>query len=54
MKKVKIISDRCYYHLEDDVNNFLRDHNVVDLQYRINGKGVHKAAYSVMIVYEED
>lgn len=55
MKKIKIFSNSNSVTLERDVNDFLKDHHVVDIQYRMRPVGPHQytAAYSVMIVYNE-
>ncbi len=48
-KKIKIISERYVTTFEHTVNEFLKTHNALDIQYQHNSNGV----YSVMIVYEE-
>lgn len=55
MKKIKIFSNYNSVVLESDVNDFLKDHHVVDIQYRVRPAGPDQyiTAYSVMIIYNE-
>ena len=55
MKKIKIFSNSNRVTLERDVNDFLKDHHVVDIQYRMRplGPDQYITAYSVMVIYNE-
>lgn len=55
MKKIRLFSNSSARILENDVNDFLKDHHVVDIQYRMRplGPDQYMAVYSVMIVYNE-
>lgn len=53
MMKVEMMSNPLLRCLQDDVNKFVADHNVMDIQFEMS-KGSHdNAVYAVMIVYEE-
>lgn len=51
--KVKIISATNEYDVTDRVNDFITNHQVLDLQFRVNGESQVRTVYSVMIIYEE-
>ena len=51
--KVTIISDTDEFEVTHRVNDFITNHQVLDLQFRVNGESQVRTVYSVMIVYEE-
>ena len=55
MKKIKIITDTNIHLLEDEVNKFISDREVTDIQFQMVKQGNHiiSTKFSVMIVYEE-
>lgn len=52
-KKIKIFEERFITTLEHTVNEFIKDHTVVDIQYRYAGSDRNNFSHSVMIIYEE-
>ena len=51
-RKIKIFAEEFKTTLEYEVNRFIEEHEVVDIQYRYAGDDYH-LMHSVMIVYEE-
>lgn len=51
MKKVKFMSNYDHGILEEWINEFLKTHNALDIQFQFSGATTKK--YAVMIVYEE-
>ena len=52
-KKIKIISETSEKTFEYTVNDFLKTHKAIDIQYQLSGSSTHGYKYSAMIVYEE-
>lgn len=53
MKKIKIIQDIRASQVEYEVNEFITEHDVIDIRYGVAATG-HYLYFSAMIVYEED
>ncbi len=53
MKKIKIFYDTWPSHVEEQVNRFIQEHNVIDMQYA-SSKSNGSSTFSVMVVYEEE
>lgn len=55
MKKIKIITDTDIHLLEDEVNKFISDREVTDIQFQMvnPGNNTISTKFSAMIVYEE-
>jgi hypothetical protein len=51
MKKVKIIYSYYGDNLEQEVNDFVATHNVIDIQFQLSGGATR--SFAVLIVYEE-
>lgn len=51
MKKVKIIYSYHGENLEQDVNDFVSTHKVIDIQFQLSGGATR--SFAVLIVYEE-
>ena len=55
MKKIKIITYTNVGFLEDEVNKFIANRDVTDIQFQMLNQGNHMVStkFSVMIVYED-
>ena len=51
MKKVKIFFNYQGDTLEQEVNDFVATHNVIDIQFQLSGGATR--SFAVLIVYEE-
>lgn len=51
MKKVKIIYSYHGDELEENVNDFVATHKVIDIQFQLSGSSIK--VYAAMITYEE-
>ena len=51
MKVVNIMAACSAYELEREINDFLENHTVTDIQYQLTGGPGH-AIYSAMVIYE--
>lgn len=52
-KKIKIFTERLIATLEHTVNEFAKDHNILDIQYQYAASDRNNFSHSVLIVYEE-
>lgn len=55
--KVKIIDDVNTPSLEDDINEFIKDKEIIDIKYQINscqGNLGLVSTISALVMYEED
>ena len=53
MKKVKIIGNDIEEHLEKEINDFIKDKNVIDIKYTQAYIGYENSYMSALIIYEE-
>lgn len=53
MKKVKIIGNDTEEHLEKEINDFIKDKNVIDIKYTQAYIGYENSYMSALIIYEE-
>ena len=52
MRKIKILSDWNSCDLEREVNVFISNHNITDIQFQAS-KGYGGCVFACMIAYEE-
>lgn len=51
--KIELISGTSEYDIVERVNEFIANHHVTDIQFRVNGENQVRTVYSVMIIYRE-